>query len=233
MSKMHRIMLRFRPIAPKPAAGSSSSSGGGGSSPDLTSCHVTSKPAASARRRGKKRTKQVAGGGGHYKRSSKIVTTTLPLLPESPDGCGCQNIGDPTAGEYSSGTRLEGSMDETYGVGSTDEEKRSRLAMDSCPGFISDVVGKVTWTNESYRKMVCHGVDDEEMAVLLMTKWKAPVTRATVGCQVAAFSCRARVQYHNQGRGGGSVTVPCDVWGMEGGGFAWRLDLNAALSLGR
>ncbi|MBA0786009.1 hypothetical protein Gotri_027128, partial [Gossypium trilobum] len=37
--------------------------------------------------------------------------------------------------------------------------------------------------------------------------------------------------YRNMGKNY-SKTVPCDVWKLSSGGFAWRLDVNAALSLG-
>ncbi|CAN1130031.1 hypothetical protein LINPERPRIM_LOCUS13003 [Linum perenne] len=301
MSKMHRIMLRFRPIAPKPAKGPGSSSGG--SSPDLSDVTSKSRPA-----RGRKRNRNNNPKGSDSKRSCQTSRrsynrkaagcckeenakrtpvaeaeaegriTTLPLLPESPDGCGTHvlspaadgkddkktkttawlNFGDQTVRgntgkDYNNNKVVMGSCVtvecvsrdtwvDSDELGRTDEEKRLRLAMDTCPGIISDVYGRVTWTNEAYRKMVMMGVEDDEdeeemAAVWLMTKWKTAVTAATVGCE-RAFSCRVRVQYemrnNNDGKvTRGSITVPCDVWGMGSGGFAWRLDINAALSLGR
>ncbi|KAK7858074.1 hypothetical protein CFP56_014543 [Quercus suber] len=39
--------------------------------------------------------------------------------------------------------------------------------------------------------------------------------------------------YDTCGKERSSITLPCDVWRMDGGGFAWRLDVKAALSLGR
>uniref|UniRef100_M0ZL25 DUF7950 domain-containing protein n=3 Tax=Solanum TaxID=4107 RepID=M0ZL25_SOLTU len=44
----------------------------------------------------------------------------------------------------------------------------------------------------------------------------------------SAFACTVRILYTKN-----SQTMPCDVWKMEFGGFAWRLDAKAALRLGR
>ncbi|XP_011024066.1 PREDICTED: uncharacterized protein LOC105125360 [Populus euphratica] len=125
------------------------------------------------------------------------------------------------------------------GLGRTDKEKRVNLEEDTCPGFISDGYGRVTWTNEAYRKMVGQGVGgDHQVFVWLGIKEKAPVTVTLGGHQ--AFTCRVRVQYqkYNSSEVGGKekssiITVPCDVWRMDTGGFAWRLDVKAALCLGR
>ena len=50
----------------------------------------------------------------------------------------------------------------------------------------------------------------------------------------SAFTCRVRVvQCDTLGKERSSLTLPCDVGIMDGGGFAWRLDVKAALCLGR
>ncbi|KAF2531555.1 hypothetical protein F2Q70_00030310 [Brassica cretica] len=116
-----------------------------------------------------------------------------------------------------------------HGLGRTDEEKKMNLVRDTCPGFISDCVGRVTWTNEAYRKMAKEGApgrsyDNFHVNVRLVMKERPMLT-------YPAFTCRVRLQYTCQDRERGSVTVPCDVWRMDGGGFAWKLDVKAALCL--
>lgn len=98
------------------------------------------------------------------------------------------------------------------------------LQRDTCPGFISDGLNRVLWTNEAYGKMV-GGAAEEVVAWLVM---KAEVV---VPAGIPSFTCRVRVVTF--GKDKISLTLPCDVWRMDCGGFAWRLDTTAALSLGR
>lgn len=49
----------------------------------------------------------------------------------------------------------------------------------------------------------------------------------------SAFTCWVRLQYAWKEEKFSSQMVPCDVWRMDCGGFAWRLDVEAALGLGR
>ncbi|KAK8690823.1 hypothetical protein V6N13_074349 [Hibiscus sabdariffa] len=238
-SKVHRIMLRFRPIAPKPATGGSVSPRG--------SSEVCCK---SGRR--KRRLSQES----NYTKSKRCnkkrrvlneeKRVTLPLLPETPD---CKesvlkpqkgvatipfwlSIGDaddkrrmvgggPTEQTMVTVESLTDTDTWVSGdvLGSTDEEKKVNLGRDTCPGFISDAMGRVMWTNGAYKEMV-----GGETMVWLAVKEGLPLM-----IRYPAFACRVRVQY----AGGSSLTLPCDVWVMEGGGFAWRLDTNAALCLGR
>ncbi|XP_010037448.2 uncharacterized protein LOC104426185 [Eucalyptus grandis] len=107
------------------------------------------------------------------------------------------------------------------------EEKQSER--DTCPGFTSDGWGRVTWTNGAFRRMVgaAAAEDRSRLEVWLVAKEERPRRAA------AAFTCRVRVEYAGSGDGRScSLTLPCDVWRMDGGGFAWRLDVDAALTLG-
>ncbi|KAJ6748449.1 VON WILLEBRAND FACTOR A DOMAIN PROTEIN [Salix purpurea] len=125
------------------------------------------------------------------------------------------------------------------GLGRTDDEKKINMEKDTCPGFISDDFGRVTWTNEAYRKMVGQGEGgDRQVFVWLAMKEKVPMAVTIAGHK--AFTCRVRVQYQkydtcrvNLKEKISIVTVPCDVWRMDSGCFAWRLDVKAALCLGR
>ncbi|KAM5571729.1 hypothetical protein ABKV19_012026 [Rosa sericea] len=246
-SKVDRIMLRFRPIAPKPVGGSVS----GGSTPENSeNC-----------RRGKRRYVRDKRCNNRKRKASsppdkkKGAVTTLSLLPESPEPkhspeerssatwLSFESFPGNTSPEYKvvnmpalrpvrvvesyvtvdcvTDTWVEGG-----GLGFTDEERRMSLETDTCPGFLSDGYGRVVWTNGAYRSMVGQENETDEVTVCLVVKETASVT--AVALAHPAFTCRVRVQYTC-----GSITLPCDVWRMEGGGFAWRLDVKAALCLGR
>ncbi|KAF8658353.1 hypothetical protein HU200_059401 [Digitaria exilis] len=98
-------------------------------------------------------------------------------------------------------------------------------AEDDAPKFVSDQWGRVTWTNAAFARAVYTGCDEGARAVAL-----AGALPAWGTC--AGFTCRARVV-----RGATtttpSVVAPCDVWRLDAGGcYLWRLDLQAALTLG-
>ncbi|KAJ9140201.1 hypothetical protein P3X46_030877 [Hevea brasiliensis] len=286
MSKVNRIMMRFRPIAPKPANVCSASCG---LSPEISEVSPRSG-------RGKRRfstangnnSKRCNNGSNTKKRKGlseeKVdAVVTLPLLPETPDRKDTSERETPVGlfspkqaksvptwlsfdsnGKGHDGMVISGGfamsdytvvMPQVMRVvigscvtvecitdawvdadelGCTDEERRMNLERDTCPGMISDGFGTVTWTNEAYRKMVDGGGEGRgEVVVWLVMKDKVPVT-AALGSK-RAFTCRVRVLNQRtcgNGKERSSITVPCDVWRMEGGGFAWRLDVKAALSLG-
>ncbi|XVF16244.1 hypothetical protein REPUB_Repub10bG0014800 [Reevesia pubescens] len=127
-------------------------------------------------------------------------------------------------------------------LGSTDLERMNNLEADTCPGFISDGWNRVQWVNGAYKRMlltVGEGNEDglslsspppPEIKVWLVIKQDLPRF-------CTAFSCKVRLQYTWEQKEKCSRMLPCDVWKMNGGGggggFAWRLDVEAALSLGR
>lgn len=275
LSKADRIMLRFRPIAPRPAIDggvkpvSSGDSGGGGSSD------------VSFRAGRRKRKCQQKDNGGNAKRctrrktSEKIVThgganaVTLSLLPEKPaftdlkavekqqkrqgplwlsfsDGGGMLTPAYQTTevvrrtvviSSCMTVERVTDAWIDGYGLGRSDEERKMNLVRDTCPGFISDGSGRVTWTNDAYRKMARDNIPVEDCApettfngdsfhvIVRLVMRERPMLTSP------GFTCRVKLQYTCQNRERGSVTVPCDVWRMDGGGFAWRLDVKAALCL--
>ncbi|XVF54647.1 hypothetical protein PTKIN_Ptkin05aG0198000 [Pterospermum kingtungense] len=256
MTKVDRIMLRFRPIAPKPASG-------GSVSPHENSTETNSKSGRGKRRHSKENNNNIMGGIKRCNRKRRALRdgkmVTLPLLPETPD-CKDSILKEEKEGSVTVQTVMPlwlsfgqadnqkevifsacggGSADravvgscvtiecvtETWvsgdGLGSTDEERKANLWRDTCPGLISDGMGKVTWTNAAYKEMV----GGETMVRLAMKESLPMIT-------YPAFTCRVRVQYTCR-KERASVTLPCDVWRLDGGGFAWRLDINAALCLGR
>ncbi|KAF9604387.1 hypothetical protein IFM89_006396 [Coptis chinensis] len=173
----------------------------------------------------------------------EMVTLTLSLLPESPGNKGTpvrpsrSDLNDLTATRASKnvlsdqtvvmqhGVRSVGSLvivESMEGVWNHDPAKRTiDLENDTCPGFLSNGCNSVLWTNQAYKMMVGH---DHEMVWLVMKE------RFPSMCW--AFVCRVRLQYKAK-NGKKSMIVPCDVWRMAGGDLAWRLDVQAALSLGR
>lgn len=244
MSKVDRIMLRFRPIAPKPGTpsdGSSSESGAG---------DAFSRSGGSRRKHAKDETgNKRCNRGNRQRRTAPPPPATLPLLPETPDPkdpppeaksgnnnapavwlsfdnrghAGAVKADPPAAALGGSVVTVECVTDtwqEEEGewgwllLGGRDEERRARLGEDTCPGFISDGYGRVTWTNGAYREMVGEG-----------RVWLA--MKGTVPFPYRGFTCRVKVQYAC----GKERTVPCDAWRMDSGGFAWRLDVTAALTL--
>ncbi|KFK34159.1 hypothetical protein AALP_AA5G108100 [Arabis alpina] len=278
LSKADRIMLRFRPIAPKPT----SDGGGGGGVKPVSSGDSGSSDVSVRSGRGKRKCKRNKENGGNTntkrctrrRRSEKSVVhgrataVTLSLLPETPDqgdlkasvekkkqqGPFWLSFSDGGGGGMftpayktteverrrkvviSSCMTVERVTDawiDGYGLGKSDQERKMNLVRDTCPCFISDGSGRVTWTNDAYRKMArdnlpVEGVpesgDSFHVIVRLVMKERPMLT-------YPAFTCRVKLQYTCQDRERGSVTVPCDVWRMDCGGFAWRLDVKAALCL--
>jgi hypothetical protein len=113
-------------------------------------------------------------------------------------------------------------------LGSTDVERMSNLEHDTCPGFVSDSSNRVLWVNGAFKRMVRQqndGQSQEIIRVWLVAKEKLPYS-------YTAFTCQVKLQYW-LGKDKCSQIVPCDVWRMDGGGFSWRLDVEATLSLGR
>ncbi|GMI93983.1 DIG-like 4 [Hibiscus trionum] len=123
-------------------------------------------------------------------------------------------------------------------LGNTDVERLNNLGADTCPWFISDGLNKVRWVNEAYERMLTAGggrkewLPPPEIKVWLVIKEDLPNF-------CTAFSCKVRLQFTWQNKRS-TIMLPCDVWKMDGaaggggrGGFAWRLDVEAALSLGR
>ncbi|MED6126584.1 hypothetical protein PIB30_079859 [Stylosanthes scabra] len=273
MSKVDRIMLRFRPIAPKPVAGASAT---GATASDGSSSENSDAFSKSCGRTKRKYVKDDNNNGKNSnnnkrRRTRRMKTTTpspennrtapvvtLPLLPETPDPKKARNKNHNSNGNnglsknapvwLSFENRGGGSDPYWYGgassyscvtvecvtdtwregegmqvLGGTDDERKVNLGVDTCPGFISDGYGRVTWTNGAYREMV--GQKSEGAVVLLAMKVGAVVPYP------CSFTCRVRVVQFHAGKERTSLTVPCDVWRMDSGGFAWRLDVKAALSL--
>lgn len=115
------------------------------------------------------------------------------------------------------------------GIGFTDAEKIKNLERDTCPGFVSDGFERVQWVNEAYKSLVSQEErygESTECTVRLVVKERL------LPCLYPAFTARVRLQHTWRNQKCTSKVVPCDVWRMDCGGFAWRLDVKAALSLG-
>lgn len=269
---INKMMLRFRPIAPKPVADSS----GSGYTPE------THKPDVVGKRRTKrkyvrvkknnkcknKKEEKEKSDGSLVLDDNHQTVVTLQLLPESSGGVKSSpenrsypknvnflvqersiwmnknilSIGapDPSVEIRSpmvveSWVMVDGITNSTLvdisALGSTDMEKMMNLERDTCPGFISDGLDSVKWVNLAYRRMIDpveDGGEPPEMAVRLVVK----ENKSAPLLLISVFACTVRIVY-TRNKVKQSRTMPCDVWKMDFGGFAWRFDAKASLSLGR
>ncbi|KAI9176614.1 hypothetical protein LWI28_005076 [Acer negundo] len=131
------------------------------------------------------------------------------------------------------------------GIGSSGRlEIMMRLERDTCPAFISDGLNRIQWVNGAYKRMVMvrllemqdqqTSAAETAVTVLVSLLMKDNYKLLTLP---SSFTCKVRVEYRWQKETEYSkmMVVPCDVWRIMDlvGGFAWRLDVQAALSLGR
>lgn len=270
---MGRAMLKFRPIAPKPAV--------------MAPAPMPAVPAG----KGKGRRKAVAGPGGTGRRGRKPkkqatvaapttqkldyvqdkrlsspsssssgmtsvdssppppLPATLPLMPVLPaeEGFGGAAPVANLAPAHVAGLVLPPqalrqavswvTVEDVTGIWRDGEAPyAAACGGDEAPTFVSDQCGRVTWTNVAFNRAVSgrEGADAamapsaaaSEVRVVLAAKDGAPVP-AWGSC--AGFTCRVRVPYACPRRG--SLVAPCDVWRLDAGGYLWRLDLQATLSL--
>ncbi|RWW47699.1 hypothetical protein BHE74_00046283 [Ensete ventricosum] len=161
-------MIRFRPIAPKPAAGS----------PSTVAAPVEA--AAAARRPKRKGSAGPAcGKSGRKPRKaeanpspSSSTMVTLSLIPETPERKGDPETAPkrfpsppsavvvphvvPPVGATGSWVTVE-CVTDAWREGEVawrgNEAVAAALAADECPGFMSDEWDRVTWINEAYRRM--------------------------------------------------------------------------------
>lgn len=285
---IERMMLGFRPIAPKPVTGGSTGSGNllADNKNLLISSQRSKRKYVRVRKnnhsyRSRKNEKANHGGCG-----SKDEIETLQLLPEkqkvvedsedstrrssseswwcNTDTGGCMVkekvqvsktnvgqtdtwlgfggvVGDQTVVVVESWVTVEKAsgacMEEGRGFGSREDvEIMKNLEKDTCPGFISDGLSyKVMWVNDAYKKMVMMVRKENDVVVSaesVVVVMVSLVMKEKLPRLFTSLTCRVRVEYTWQNAKYSNI-VPCDVWRMECGGFAWRLDVDAALSLGR
>ncbi|XP_071694386.1 uncharacterized protein [Rutidosis leptorrhynchoides] len=259
-SKVDKIMLKYRPIAPKPMAT------GSGSSSSTVDHNLGN------RRRRKRKYTRV--NGNKSKKVTKTVSNkrnlslTLSLMPETPADrkensletssrdllnhnkpqlilLSCNNqhqkvsyghvqkreVISYVTMECVTGTWINGDN----GLGFVaDHVRLMNMEMDTCPSFITDSRDTVVWTNKAYKEMTAAagGGGDRSAAAEVLVK-KCNLVRMPVS--QLGFTCKMKVTWGSE-RGTcdqSSVTAPCDVWRLRNGGYAWRLDVKAALCLGR
>ncbi|XP_059284868.1 uncharacterized protein LOC132038168 [Lycium ferocissimum] len=261
---MNRIMLRFRPIAPKPVANGSypGSTSEGNKMELLTKRRVKRKYVRVKKNSKCKNNKDdEAKKDGSLQFGDNSTVLTLQLMPESSSGVkkNPQTIGSrPFWMNFQKSENNDiltvGSVDQVdrtvemqkkrvveswvmvdritntfvdgEALGSTDMEKMKNLEADTCPGLISDGLDRVQWVNLAYRRMV-DPLEGSGTIPELVT-WLVVKEKIDLSSSLPAFACTVRILYMKN-----SETMPCDVWKMEFGGFAWRFDAKAALRLGR
>ncbi|VVB04187.1 unnamed protein product [Arabis nemorensis] len=253
------LMLRYRPIAPKPTTDQTGDNNNNnysryGMSKRTKRKYVRVSKNNSSTCRGKSRS-----GVSDDREHSEVVT--LQLMPEKSDISGentplDQDSLDPTVktiiGEKARETDTWGTFNggvtadvetwvtvesvtcvcdggsSSHAAGCTDVEIVDNLGKDTCPAFVSDGLNRVVWVNEAYRRIVSGEESSSSPDVVVWLV--ADEFTAGMCCNYRAFTCRVRIQYTWQ-ETKYTKTVPCDVWKMEFGGFAWRLDTTAALTL--
>lgn len=111
--------------------------------------------------------------------------------------------------------RVTDAWNDGYGLGRSDEERKMNLVRDTCPGFISDGSGRVTWTNEAYRKMARDNIRVKEGApenksgdsfhvIVRLVMRERPMLTYT------AFTCRVTLQFTPS-----RCLATCGEWTME------------------
>ncbi|KAL7612832.1 hypothetical protein Lser_V15G07825 [Lactuca serriola] len=126
---------------------------------------------------------------------------------------------------------VTGTCEDRRLLGYTDEEIWKNLESDSCPGFISNSIDEVLWVNPAYRRMLDLNSEGRAPATEVAVWLGVKVEKSMVVKYLPAFSCRVRIVYRLSEKKT-QMVVPCDVCKMDSGGFAWRLDVKSALSLG-
>ncbi|CAI9272809.1 unnamed protein product [Lactuca saligna] len=126
---------------------------------------------------------------------------------------------------------VTGTCEDRRLLGYTDEEIWKNLESDSCPGFISNSFDEVLWVNPAYRRMLDLNSEGRAPATEVAVWLGVKVEKSMVVKYLPAFSCRVRIVYRLSEKKT-QMMVPCDVCKMDSGGFAWRLDVKSALSLG-
>ncbi|XP_022888834.1 uncharacterized protein LOC111404256 [Olea europaea var. sylvestris] len=265
---INRIMLKFRPIAPKPVdEGSVSGTNPGVKKFEAGTKRKSRRKYVRIKRNNKKCSSKLIDGKERKKMEvegeivnlglqSQIATGSMKTLDFSVQRKPMlMNFNNPENSSKYAAVSLPDQSDRTSvappgrvveswvtidkmtnmwvdggGLGGSDMEKMKSLEVDTCPSLISDSFDKVRWVNLAYRRMV-DPLDEEEPAAEI-TVWL--VVKDKIAVHWPAFACTVRVVYRQpRGKEKHFETMPCDVWKMDFGGFAWRLDSKAALRLGR
>nr|GMD01227.1 uncharacterized protein LOC109158085 [Ipomoea batatas] len=229
---INRMMLRFRPIAPKPAADTPSTTttttpaSSGSKSKDL----VTERPRSKRkyvrvkkmRKRKGIRTQSICNNndmtGGEEGKSERMTALTLQLLPES-NSCNTNfNRSSPNKGSIQKTFLMNfDNLHDTHQMGWRDGSGRVVESWVMVDGMTDTWVdgGELGYSDTEKMKNLerdsCPALISD---ALNRVQWVNPAYRKLT----------AKMQ---------SKTMPCDVWKMEFGGLAWRLDAKAALCLGR
>ncbi|CAL1391525.1 unnamed protein product [Linum trigynum] len=274
---INRLMLRFRPIAPKPSLTSAakeipSSAAANSCTPRKRRKYDRARKSNNNNRSQMAKRKDTSSSSSSStsssspthppKRSNDVVT--LQLLPENnhpraasdqaptkkqrraaqddkscpPSGCRNLDLSVSTSADLMSWRREKvveeswvtvesvaeiSSSDLAYSTGL--EEVKMRLGVDTCPGLVTDCCNRVVWVNGAYRRMVGTASVVRVVVVMKDDEVAASFHREVRG---GAYTCWVRVR----GETWRKEMVPCDVWRLENGGLAWRLDVESALTLG-
>ncbi|KAF2305984.1 hypothetical protein GH714_009279 [Hevea brasiliensis] len=212
-------MLRFRPIAPKPATDGWKPENKNGlvTSVRTKRKYVRVKKTNEYYKRRKRKSSDLERAGREDDSNEKLFT--LQLLPEKTD----LKKNSPLVKGSSSGVDRTDRKDQVQEHTDPSVLFESRTQKQSRVGERSiqkDGVVRPENTDGPYSSV------EEIITVRLVMKEKI-----LPYLYYPTFTCWVRLQY-TWPKEKFSQMFPCDVWKMESGGFAWRLDVKAALSLG-
>ncbi|XP_051200676.1 uncharacterized protein [Lolium perenne] len=242
--QMGNIMLKFRPIAPKPAA--------------MAPAPVPATATAVGARKGKRKAAGRRGRKSKKAAAVAVVTAAPPPTPKadvhtgkplpspSSSSSGTTSVADSSTpplpdmadlapahvhvARHVAALRPAASCVTVEAVTATWRDGEAPAAPacgggeddEAAPAFASDRWGRVTWTNPAFSRAA------SASDVVLAARDGAAVP-AWGAC--AGFTCRVRVACGASPRRGGSLVAPCDVWRVGDGGYLWRLDLRTTLTL--
>ncbi|CAM0952385.1 unnamed protein product [Alopecurus aequalis] len=255
------IMLKFRPIAPKPAAMAPApmtpavgagkrkrkaavGSGGGGNKrgrkPKKAAATVATAPAATQKVDDAGKDKPLSSSPSSSSSGMTSVDSSTP--PPPPPATPLVHAPSPAEKEGFSVAALKPlrpvvascvvTVESVTGTWRDAGEAPSAGGDDEAPAFVSDQWGRVTWMNLAFSRAVSSGAT----ATSASASDAGVVLAAKDGADVPAWgSCAGftcRVRVTYACPRRGSLVAPCDVWRLDAAaGYLWRLDLQATLTL--
>lgn len=183
------IMMRFRPIAPKPVAGASVSG-------DTSSIFKGRRKRKYVRVQGYNRKKKATRSNTTTTTTTEAAATTLQLLPER--HVEIFGSGSPEAGLVSD-LKRGAAAEEVWVtvecareacIEGEEEERMKKLEEDTCPGFVSDGVDRVEWVNEALKRMVRQRRRSSEAGEEIEVRLR---TRPILGYLGRSFTCQIKL----------------------------------------
>ncbi|XP_047050472.1 predicted GPI-anchored protein 58 [Lolium rigidum] len=250
--QMGNIMLKFRPIAPKPAA--------------MAPAPVTAPATVAGARKGKR--KAAAGGAGRRgrkpKKAAAVVAATAapPPTPKadvhkenplpSPSSSGTTSVADSSSPPPPPTMFMHASSPDKAADLAPAHLVASLHALRPVASCVTVEAVTATWSDGASAPSAPASGGEDDAPAFASDRWgrvtwtNLAFSRAAFASDVvlaardgaavpawgacAGFTCRVRVACGASPRRG-SLVAPCDVWRVGDGGYLWRLDLRTTLTL--